>query len=107
MRLQTNNQSLAVGLVTNNAWHWLGFAHTECFDLVFGDALSSQVRGNSSSATLGELLVVLLRTEAIRVTGHQNEFQFLHFFDARNDFAIKNSLTFRFQDGLVEVEQRF
>ena len=41
------------------------------------------------------------------MTGHQNEFQFLHFFNARNDFAIKNSLTFRLQDGLVEVEQRF
>ena len=41
------------------------------------------------------------------MTGHQYELKFLHFFDTRNDFAIKNCLTFRLQDGLVEVKQRF
>ena len=60
MRLQASDQSLAVCLVTNNTWHWLRFAHAERLDLVFSYALSGEVSGNSSSATLGELLVVLL-----------------------------------------------
>ena len=60
MRLQASDQSLAVCLVANNTWHWLGFALAERFDLVFSNAFSGEVSGNSSSATLGELLVVLL-----------------------------------------------
>ena len=60
MRLQAGDQRFAVGLRANNTWHWLGFAHTECFDFVFCYALRGKVRGNSSSTALGELLVVLL-----------------------------------------------
>ena len=60
MRLQANDQSLAVLLLTDYARNRLGLAHAEGFDLVLSNAFSGEVGGNGGSATLGELLVVLL-----------------------------------------------
>jgi hypothetical protein len=107
VRLQASDQSLTVLLFANYAWNWLGLAHAERFDLVFSNAFACQVGSNGSSTTLGKLLVVLLRAQAVGVTGHEHELKLLHFFDARNDFAIKNGLALRLQNGFVEVEQRF
>lgn len=97
MRLQACDELFAVLLLADNTRHWLGLAHAKRLDLVFCNAFACEVRGHGSGATLGELLVVLLRTETIGVTGHEYELKLLHFLDARNDFAVKHSLAFSFQ----------
>jgi hypothetical protein len=40
MRLQARDELFTVLLFADNAWHWLGFAHTECFDLVFSNVFA-------------------------------------------------------------------
>lgn len=63
-----NQCSALFHVVTGVAGNRVGFAHTTCGDLVRRDTFRDQVINDGLSTTLGQTLVVSIRTDAVSVT---------------------------------------
>ncbi len=106
IRREAGDQFLHVLLLADHTRDRLGLAHAERLDLVLRHALADQVVAHGVRTALGQLLVVLLRTDRIGVTRHQHQLELLHLRELGDDFGVDRGLAFGLQDGLVEVEQR-
>src|SRR4030095_5445871 len=78
IRCEAGDPLLHVLLVADEAWDRLRLAHAERFDPVAPHTHACEVVANRIGATLGQLLVVLLRADLIGMAGHQHELELLH-----------------------------
>src|SRR5215472_2292947 len=105
---QTFDQRLAllrIRLVADHARNRLRLTHAEGLDLVSRDALRHKVIADRVGTTLRQLLVVGLGSDAVGVTGHQNELELRHVLQLADDFPVDRGFALGLQDILVEIEQ--
>src|SRR5689334_11122668 len=87
--------------------HWFRLTFTNCVQATCFNALAHEIALNPVSTTLRQLLIVFSITDAIRVTGNQDQLNLWVCFHLLNYIGIENALTLFFEDVFIKPKQHF